>query len=107
MASVPLALVAVSGDFPEKTLVDLGRYDVEILFRPLLQAEWLLLLLRSVRVIKLSLDLKPKELQKYNFSPLDILNKLTQLNTFLPNRRCKSRKTRLSNFKVRTGRPCF
>lgn len=82
MASVPLALVAVSGDFPEKTLVDLGRYEVGNAVQAIPGAMAPTVMGGTERQIIVYLD--PNKLKTYNFSPLDILNRMTQLNTFIP-----------------------
>jgi multidrug efflux pump subunit AcrB len=81
-ATVPLALVAVSGDFPEKVLVDAARYDVGNGIQAIPGAMAPTVMGGADREALVYLD--PKKLEEYNFSPLDVLNTITQLNSFIP-----------------------
>jgi len=82
MAAVPLALVAVSGDAPEKTLVEIGRYSVKNGIQSVPGAMAPAVMGGSDRQVLVYLD--PSKIAQYNFSPLDVLKKITQLNTFIP-----------------------
>ncbi len=81
-AVVPLALVAVSGDFPEKTLVDAARYDVGNGIQAIPGAMAPTVMGGADRQALVFLD--PDKLNRFNFSPLDVLNTITELNTFIP-----------------------
>lgn len=81
-ASVPLALVAVSGDFPEKVLYDTARYDVGNTIQAVPGAMAPTVMGGAERQIVVFAD--PKKLDNYNFSLLDVIDRVTQLNTFIP-----------------------
>ena len=81
-STVPLALVAVSGDVPEKRLVDIGRYDVGNSVQSIPGAMAPTIMGGADRQVVVFLD--PVKLEKFNFSPLDVLSKVTQLNSFIP-----------------------
>ena len=81
-STVPLALVAVSGDVPEKRMVDIGRYDVGNSVQSIPGAMAPTIMGGSDRQIVVYLD--PQKLEKFNFSPLDVLGKVTKLNSFIP-----------------------
>ena len=82
MAATPLALVSVSGDFTEKELYDLARYDVRNAVQSVPGAMAPTVMGGSERQVVVYLD--PKKVAKYNFSPLDIVDHLSKLNTFIP-----------------------
>ena len=82
MASTPLALVAVSGDVPEKKLVDLGRYEVGTAIQAVPGAMAPAVMGGAERQVLVYLD--QAKLARYNFSPIDVLKKMTQLNSFIP-----------------------
>ncbi|PWU12700.1 MAG: AcrB/AcrD/AcrF family protein [Bdellovibrio sp.] len=82
MAATPLALVSVSGDFTEKELFDKARYDVRNTVQSVPGAMAPTVMGGSDRQINVFLD--PVKLSHYNFSPLDVMNHLAVLNTFIP-----------------------
>jgi len=82
MASVPLALVTVSGDVPEKTLVDIGRFEVKNAAQSVPGAMAPAIMGGADRQVIVYLD--EKKMSRFNFSPLDVLGKITKLNTFIP-----------------------
>lgn len=82
MAAVPLALVAVSGDVPEKQLVDLGRYEVGNTIQAVPGAMAPTVMGGAERQVIVYLD--EAKMKRLNFSPLDVLKKITELNSFIP-----------------------
>ncbi|MGZ3773412.1 MAG: efflux RND transporter permease subunit [Pseudobdellovibrionaceae bacterium] len=82
MAAMPLALVAVSGDIPEKKLVEVARYQVRNSVQSVNGAMAPTLMGGVERQVIVYLD--QKKLAQYNFSPLDVLKKVTELNSFIP-----------------------
>ena len=82
MAAMPLALVAVSGDAPEKKLVEIARYQVRNSVQAVNGAMAPTLMGGVERQVIVYLD--EKKLAQYNFSPLDVLKKVTELNSFIP-----------------------
>jgi multidrug efflux pump subunit AcrB len=82
MAAVPLGLVAVSGDFPEKELYDKARYDVGNAIQSVPGAMAPTVMGGAERQVVVFLD--PKKLRFYNLSPLDVIENLSKLNTFIP-----------------------
>jgi multidrug efflux pump subunit AcrB len=74
--------VAVSGDVPEKTLVDIGRYQVKNAVQAVPGAMAPAIMGGSDRQVIVYLD--QKKLARYNFSPLDVLQKTISLNSFIP-----------------------
>jgi multidrug efflux pump subunit AcrB len=82
MASVPLALVAVSGDRTEKELYDVARYDVRNTIQSVNGAMAPTVMGGAERQVVVYLD--PKKLSSFNFSPLDVITRLNHLNTFVP-----------------------
>ena len=82
MAAVPLALVAVSGNVQEKILVDLGRYQVGNGIQAVPGAMAPTVKGGAERQVLAYLDVD--KLAHYNFSPLDVLKKITELNSFIP-----------------------
>jgi multidrug efflux pump subunit AcrB len=82
MAAVPLALVAVSGDVPEKMLVDVGRYDVGNTAQAVPGAMAPAIMGGADRQVIVFMD--QKKMARFNFSPLDVLKKITELNSFIP-----------------------
>jgi multidrug efflux pump subunit AcrB len=81
-SSVPLALVAVSGDFPEKHLAEIARYDVRNAILSVSGAMAPTVMGGVERRAIVYLD--QKRLNRYNFSPLDVLAKMNSMNTFIP-----------------------
>ncbi len=82
MAAMPLALVAVSGDIPEKKLVEVARYQVRNSVQAVNGAMAPTLMGGVERQVIVYLN--EKKLAQYNFSPLDVLKKVTELNSFIP-----------------------
>ncbi|MGZ3744774.1 MAG: efflux RND transporter permease subunit, partial [Pseudobdellovibrionaceae bacterium] len=82
MAVMPLALVAVSGDAPEKKLVEIARYQVRNSVQAVNGAMAPTLMGGVERQVLVYLD--EKRMTQYNFSPLDVLKKITELNSFIP-----------------------
>ena len=82
MASVPLALVAVSGDHPEKELYDTARYQVRNVIQAVPGAMAPTVMGGTIRQVVAYLD--SDKLNKYNLSPVEVLDKIAILNTFLP-----------------------
>ena len=82
MASIPLALVAVSGDMPETQLYDFARYDVRTAIQAVPGAMAPTVMGGAQREIVIFLD--PKKLAEYNFSPVEVLSAFSELNTFIP-----------------------
>lgn len=82
MAATPLALVAVSGDFPEKVLYDKARYEARNTIQAVPGAMAPTVMGGSMRQVVVYLD--PEKLSRFNFSPLDVIEKLSRLNTFVP-----------------------
>ena len=82
MASVPLALVAVSGDHKEKELYDTARYKVRNVIQAVPGAMAPTVMGGTVRQAVAYLD--SDKLNQYNLSPVEVLDKLAILNTFLP-----------------------
>jgi multidrug efflux pump subunit AcrB len=82
MASVPLALIAVSGDHPEKDLYDTARYQVRNVVQAVPGAMAPTVMGGTVRQAVVYLD--SAKLNQYNLSPVEVLDKIAILNTFLP-----------------------
>jgi CzcA family heavy metal efflux pump len=82
MAATPLALVSVSGDFSEKQLYDLARYDVRNAVQSVPGSMAPTVMGGSERQVVVYLD--PKKLSQFNFSPLNVMDHLGRLNTFIP-----------------------
>ena len=82
MASVPLALVAVSGDRSEKDLYDTARYEVRSGIQAVPGAMAPTVMGGSERQVLIFL--KPKPLAAFNFSPLEVINRVTGMETFIP-----------------------
>jgi multidrug efflux pump subunit AcrB len=82
MASVPLALVAVSGEHSEKELYDVARYQVRNVVQAVPGAMAPTVMGGTVRQAVAYLD--AEKLNRYNLSPVEVLDKLAELNTFLP-----------------------
>jgi multidrug efflux pump subunit AcrB len=82
MASVPLALVAVSGEHAEKELYDTARYRVRNAIQAIPGAMSPTVMGGTVRQAIAYVD--PAKLNQYNLSPVEILDKIATLNTFLP-----------------------
>jgi multidrug efflux pump subunit AcrB len=81
-ASVPIALVAVSGDKAEKSLYDYARYTVRNTVQSTPGAMAPTVMGGSERQVVVYLD--RNKLSRYNFSPLEVLDRITKLNTFIP-----------------------
>lgn len=81
-ATVPIALVAVSGDKAEKELYDYARYQVINAVQATQGAMAPTVMGGAERQVVIFLD--RNKLAKFNFSPLEVLNRVTQLNTFIP-----------------------
>jgi CzcA family heavy metal efflux pump len=82
MAAVPLCLVAVSGDHPEKELYDVARYDTGNAIQAVPGAMAPTVMGGAEREAMVMLD--PKKLAAYNLSPLRVNQIVSQLNTFIP-----------------------
>ena len=82
MASVPLALIAVSGDHKEKDLYDTARYKVRNIIQAVPGAMAPTVMGGTIRQAVVYLD--SEKLSRYNLSPVEVLEKLAILNTFLP-----------------------
>ena len=82
MANVPLALVAVTGNFPSNILYDYAQYDVrrEIQSNPGAIAPTVM----GGAEKQIIIELDPTKLKHFNLSPLEVINKLSHLNTFIP-----------------------
>jgi multidrug efflux pump subunit AcrB len=81
-ATVPIAMVAVSGDKAEKELYDYARYHVITAVQATQGAMAPTVMGGAERQVVIYLD--RDKLARYNFSPLEVLNRVTQLNTFIP-----------------------
>jgi multidrug efflux pump subunit AcrB len=83
MASVPLAMCAIGGDSKtEAQLQDLGRYWVSNTIQSVPGAMAPTVMGGQLRQVVVYLD--PKKLEKFNFSPVQVMNKLDAMNTFIP-----------------------
>jgi multidrug efflux pump subunit AcrB len=83
MASVPLAMCAIGGDSKtEAQLQDLGRYWVSNTIQSVPGAMAPTVMGGQLRQVVVYLD--PKKLEKFNFSPVQVMNKLNAMNTFIP-----------------------
>jgi multidrug efflux pump subunit AcrB len=82
MAAIPLALVAVSGDKPIENIYDTARYEVRNTIQAVPGAMAPTVMGGMQREIVVYLD--PNKLAYYNFSPLSVLDRFSQLNTFIP-----------------------
>ena len=83
MAAIPLALCAVGGD--NKTQADLqvlGRYWVQNAIQGVPGAMAPTVMGGKTREAIVYLD--PQKLARYNFSPVQVMNKLNALNTYVP-----------------------
>ncbi len=83
MAAVPLALVIVSGE--NKTIeqvYDTSRYEVRNAIQSIPGAMAPTVMGGTPREVVIYLD--PKKLREFNFSPVNVLNRLSRLNTFIP-----------------------
>ncbi|MGE5086404.1 MAG: efflux RND transporter permease subunit, partial [Bacillota bacterium] len=82
MASMPLALVAISGDVPDKKLVEIARYQVRSNIQAVNGAMAPTYFGGTERQVVVYLN--QGKLAQYNFSPLDVLKKITEMNSFIP-----------------------
>ena len=80
-ATVPIALVAVAGD-DEKKLYDYARYEVRNAVQSTFGAMAPTVMGGAERQVVIYLD--RNHLSQFNFSPLEVLDRVTQLNTFIP-----------------------
>ena len=82
MANVPLALVAVTGKYAPNILYDYAQYDVrrEIQSNPGAIAPTVM----GGAEKQIIVELDPAKLINFNLSPLEVMNKLSHLNTFIP-----------------------
>ncbi len=82
MASQPLALVAVDGNENIEKIYDTARYDVRDAIQAVPGAMAPTVMGGTQREVVIFLD--PEMLKKYNFSPLNALDILSHLDTFIP-----------------------
>ncbi len=84
MAPEPLALVAIRGDQTQSIehIYDLARYDVRNTIQSVPGAIAPTVMGGTIRQIVFYLD--PEKLNEYNYSPYSVLQKFSQLNTFIP-----------------------
>lgn len=82
MASVPLGLVGVRGHFSEKELYDRARYEVRNTVQSVSGAMAPTVMGGAERQVVIYLQ--PDKLRKYNLSPLEVIEKVGRLNTFIP-----------------------
>jgi multidrug efflux pump subunit AcrB len=83
MASVPLAMCAVGGDGKgEKELQDLARFNVINAIQSVPGAMAPAVMGGKTRQVIVYLD--EKKLRTFNFSPVQVMNKLDMMNTFIP-----------------------
>lgn len=81
-STVPLALVAVSGDKSEKELYDLARYQIRNLIQAIPGAMAPTVMGGAERSINIELD--PSKLAHLNFAPLEVVDLLNKFNSFVP-----------------------
>ena len=81
-STIPLALVAVSGDIGEKKLYDLARYQVRNVVQTIPGAMAPTVMGGAARAINVEVD--PQRLERFNLSPLDIVDNLNRFNSFVP-----------------------
>ncbi len=81
-STVPLALVAVSGEKTEKELYDVARYRIRNLIQSIPGAMAPTVMGGAERSINVELD--PKKLSQLNFAPLDVVELLNRFNSFVP-----------------------
>jgi len=82
MAAVPLALVAVGGPHTEPELYNAARYEVRNGVQAVSGAIAPTVMGGAERQVVVYVD--PKKLEKFNFSPLRVMERLSTLNTFIP-----------------------
>lgn len=83
MAAVPLAMCAIGGEGKkESELQDIGRYYVSNIIQSVPGAMAPTVMGGNLRQIIVYLD--PSKLQKFNFSPVQVMDKLNLMNTFIP-----------------------
>ena len=84
MASIPLALVAVSGTRKQtiESIYDTARYEVRNTIQAVSGAMAPTIMGGTVREVVIYLD--PKKMEQYNFSPLRVLKKFSPLSSFIP-----------------------
>ncbi len=85
MAAVPLALVAVKVEGKNESIehvYDTARYDVRNAIQAIPGAMAPTVMGGTPREIIIYLD--PQKLRNYNFSPLNVLDTVSRLNTFIP-----------------------
>jgi CzcA family heavy metal efflux pump len=83
MAAVPLAMCAVGGENKKQTeLQDIGRYWVQNAIQSVPGAMAPTVMGGKTREAIVYLD--PRKLAKFNFSPVQVMEKLSAMNTFVP-----------------------
>jgi CzcA family heavy metal efflux pump len=82
LSAVPLALVAVSADRPEKDLYDIARYRVRNTVQGIPGALAPTVMGGSERQVVVYLD--PDKLKDRNLSPFAVAERIQRLNTFIP-----------------------
>ena len=83
MAAVPLAMVAVGGENKTQSeLQDISRYWVQNAIQSVPGAMAPTVMGGKLRQAIVYLD--PKKLSKFNFSPVQVMDKLKQMNTYIP-----------------------
>jgi multidrug efflux pump subunit AcrB len=83
MSAVPLALCAVEGEGKkESELQDIGRYWVTNSIQSVPGAMAPTVMGGKTRQVTVYLD--QKKLEKFNLSPVSVMNKLSEMNTFIP-----------------------
>jgi len=82
MAAVPLALVAVGTEQYAHDLYDVARYDVRNAIQAIPGAMAPTVMGGAEREVVIYAN--PTRLSLYNFSPLKVIEKVTQFNTFIP-----------------------
>src|ERR1017187_3245933 len=82
MAAVPLALVAVGTEKFPHDLYDVARYDVRNAIQAIPGAMAPTVMGGAEREVVIYAN--PNSLSLYNFSPLKVIEKVTQFNTFIP-----------------------
>jgi multidrug efflux pump subunit AcrB len=81
-STVPLALVAVSGEKSEKELYDIARYRVRNLIQSIPGGMAPTVMGGAERAINVELD--SRKMAQMNFAPLDVVDLLNKFNSFVP-----------------------
>lgn len=82
MASTPLALVSVGTEKHPHSLYDVARYDVRNEIQSIPGAMAPTVMGGAEREVLIYTD--ARRLKEYNLSPLDVIDKVSRLNTFIP-----------------------